>query len=241
MRLQHLFFCLLPVFFLSACQPASSGKHLFILSGQSNMARLDPSRTFTPTVAEAFGADRIIVVKSAQDGQPIKRWYRDWENPDQAIKNTEYDLYDSLMVKVNKAILEEEIASVTFLWMQGERDARQSWGEVYEESLHGLYQQLCKDLGRDDIHFVVGRLSDFDLTNQRYPHWIKVREAQVSVANSSPNFTWIDTDDLNDGINQQGKEIKNDLHLSEEGYAELGKRFAKAAIETIQKAKDNPK
>ncbi|HKK75241.1 MAG TPA: sialate O-acetylesterase [Saprospiraceae bacterium] len=240
MRPQRLFFCLLSVFFLSTCQPASSGKHLFILSGQSNMARLDPNRTFIPTVADAFGAEDIIVVKSAQGGQPIKRWYRDWKNTDQTIKNTEYDLYDSLMVKVNNAILEEEIASVTFLWMQGERDARQSWGEVYEESLHGLYQQLSADLGRDDIYFVIGRLSDFDMGNERYPHWTKVREAQVSVANSSPNFSWINTDDLNDGINQQGKEIKNDLHLSEVGYAELGRRFAEAAIEKIQEVRDTP-
>lgn len=232
MRINQLIFITVCCLILTACQ---AGKHLFILSGQSNMARLDPSETFTPALAEAFGKNQIIVVKSAQGGQPIKRWYCDWQLPDQPVPNQEHDLYDTLMHKVSQAIQNEKIATVTFVWMQGERDARQSWGEVYAESLQGLYQQLCKDLDRNDINFIIGRLSDFDLNNQRYPHWTKVREAQMQVANTNPRFTWINTDDLNDGFNQQGKEIKNDLHLSEEGYATLGRRFAQAAIEGIRK------
>lgn len=226
-------FLLLSSILFSSCQDKPDGKHLFILSGQSNMARLDPANTFIPSLAEAFGADQIIVVKSAKGGQPIQRWYRDWKIPGQPTKNLSHDLYDSLMTKVNLAIQGKKIATITFLWMQGERDARQSWGTVYEESLLGLYQQLCADLNRTDINFVIGRLSDFDLNNQSYPHWTMVREAQVKVANSAAHFTLINTDDLNDGINQQGQEISNDLHLSVEGYATLGKRFAEASIQLI--------
>ncbi|GAB5554364.1 MAG: sialate O-acetylesterase [Saprospiraceae bacterium] len=230
------------LFFLTNCQIKPKGKHLFILSGQSNMARLDPANTFTPAIAAALGSENILVVKIAQGGQAIKRWYRDWQLPDRnpaPIQNPKSDLYDSLMTKVNQAILEEEIASVTFIWMQGERDAKQAWGDVYEESLLGLYRQVCEDLNRNDINFVIGRLSDFDLQNNRYPHWTRIREIQVKVAESAPNFAWVNTDDLNDGLNQRGEEIKNDLHLSEEGYALLGERFAKAAIELIQTSNKN--
>jgi len=50
--------------------------HLFILSGQSNMAGLNPQISFTPTVETAFGKENVIVVKDAKGGQPIMRWYK---------------------------------------------------------------------------------------------------------------------------------------------------------------------
>jgi hypothetical protein len=43
-----------------------------------------------------------------------------------------------------------------------------------------------------------------------------------------------DTDDLNDGKNRGGKDIKNDLHYSAEGYKTLGKRFAESALNLIK-------
>ena len=58
-----------PITILAACLllPASAlfageGKHLFILSGQSNMAGLDPAVSFTPAVTAAFG-DRAPSVR----------------------------------------------------------------------------------------------------------------------------------------------------------------------------------
>jgi lysophospholipase L1-like esterase len=54
------------------------------------------------------------------------------------------------------------------------------------------------------------------------------------VAGSSPRFSWINTDDLNDGLNRKGKQIKNDLHYSAEGYKTLGKRFAQSALKLIK-------
>ena len=44
----------------------------------------------------------------------------------------------------------------------------------------------------------------------------------------------VDTDDLNDGVNRRGKEIRDDLHYSASGYVELGKRFAKESIQLIK-------
>ena len=106
---------------------------------------------------------------------------------------------------------------------------------MYEASLRGLHAQLSADLKRTDIGFVIGRLSDFDMANKRYPHWTMVREAQMNVAESSPRFALVNTDDLNDGKNRRGKEIKDDLHYSAEGYKTLGKRFAESALKLIVK------
>ena len=117
--------------------------------------------------------------------------------------------------------------------MQGERDAREELGGSYKDNLIGLYDQLSIDLERDDINFVIGRLSDFDMYNQRYPDWTLIREIQVEVANSNSRFDWIDTDDLNDGLNARGGSISNDLHMSVEGYKIMGERFADKAIKLI--------
>tara|TARA_Y100001954_G_scaffold104805_1_gene114056 strand:+ start:282 stop:986 length:705 start_codon:yes stop_codon:yes gene_type:complete len=214
---------------------ADNAKHLFILSGQSNMQGHRPQEAFTPAVEKALGKGNVIVVQDALGGQPIQRWFKDWKSPAGEKPKTTGDLYDRLMSKVNSEIKGEKLKTVTLIWMQGERDAKMLWGPVYEASLLGLHAQLSTDLKRTDIGFVIGRLSDFDLGNKRYPHWTKVREAQVKVADSSPRFVWVDTDDLNDGKNRRGKEIKDDLHYSAEGYKTLGKRFAESALKLITK------
>ncbi len=225
------------ILMLSSCIAKQEGKHLFILSGQSNMVGLKPEESFSPTVEAAFGKDQVIVVKDAKGGQPIRRWYRDWQAPAGKEIKARPDLYDSLMAKVHQAIQDESIASVTFIWMQGERDAREQLGEVYEHSLKGLYSQLSQDLGREDLHFIIGRLSDFDMQDEKYPHWTMIRDIQVKVAESDPRFDWVNTDDLNDGLNRNGKEIKDDLHMSARGYVTMGERFAAKAIEGTTKKK----
>ena len=227
-------FCL-----LSPCIAQENGKHLFILSGQSNMARLNPQESFTPTVREKFGSQNIIVIKNAKGGQPIRRWYKDWKPLKGDEPKAKPDLYNKLMVKVKKAIKNEKIATVTFVWMQGERDSKDKQANVYERSLIGLYKQLSNDLDRKDVNFVIGRLSDFGMSSKRdiHPEWKAVREIQVKVAESNPRFSWVNTDDLNDGVNHKGKEIKDDLHMSVKGYITLGKRFAGKSIELIEKHK----
>ena len=212
-----------------------SKKHLFILSGQSNMLLLDPDESFVPTLGKQFGKENIVVVKYAKGSQPIRRWYRGWKPLTGNEPKAEPYLYDSLMVKAHKALKHRKFATVTFIWMQGERDARMKFGEVYERSLTGLYKQLSADLGREDINFVIGRLSDFDMQNKRYLHWTMVRDSQEKVGGSNPRFAWINTDDLNDGVNRSGQIIANDLHMSAKGYNIMGKRFADKSIELIFK------
>jgi len=242
MKTNSIIFLCLMAFLISSCGSIRNvskqeGKHLFILSGQSNMARLNPEESFTPTINEKFGEENVIVVKDALGGQPIRRWYRDWKPLQGNEAMAQGDLYDVLMAKVYPAIENESIATITFIWMQGERDAREQHGEVYEKSLKGLYRQLSQDLERKDINFIIGRLSDYDMQNENYPHWTMIRDIQVKVAESNLRFDWINTDDLNDGVNSEGKEIKNDLHMSAEGYIIMGKRFAEKSIKLIENTK----
>jgi hypothetical protein len=224
----------LVVMLVSSCVPIPEAKHVFILSGQSNMAGLDLKESFIPKVEAKFGKENIIVIKDAAGGQPIRRWCKDWKPLEGNESKAQPNLYDSLMTKVNAAVGNVKIKTVTFIWMQGERDAREKLGEVYENSLIGLYSQLSNDLNRKDVNFLIGRLSDFDIQNTTYPHWTMIRDIQVKVAQSNPRFDWINTDDLNDGLTRGGKEISNDLHMSAKGYVLMGERFANKAMQLIE-------
>ena len=237
MKIKTTILLSLMAFIIYSCTDVHEGKHLFILSGQSNMQGLLPDESFTPTIEDEYGKENVIVVKSAFGGQPIRRWVKDWKPLVGDEPMAQPDLYDTLMTKIHRVIEKEQIATVTFIWMQGERDAREKLGEVYEKSLIGLHHQLSDDLERDDINFIIGRLSDFDMSNEKYPHWTMIRDIQVKVADSKPFFDWVNTDDLNDGVNRNGQEINNDLHLSAEGYVILGERFAEKAIQLNKKRK----
>ena len=122
-----------------------------------------PEEAFTPSIKAALGNDKVIIVQDAMGCQPIKRWWKSWKTINGKISKSNGDLYERLMFKVRKFIKGEKINSITFIWMQGERDANMGLGQVYEDSLKGLYTQLSNDLGRKDINYVIGRLSDFDL------------------------------------------------------------------------------
>jgi hypothetical protein len=228
---------LLSIVIFTSFTEKNDGLHLFILSGQSNMELLKPEESFLPILESKFGKNNIIVAKYALGTQPIRKWHRDWKPSKGDNSKAEPYLYDSLMKKVYPAIKNKKIATITFIWMQGERDAKKSRGEVYERSLIGLYNQLCTDLERTDVNFIIGRLSDFGISNKTHPHWSMIRDIQVKVAKSNPRFGWINTDDLNDGFTRKRKVIQNDIHMSADGYKIMGERFAYKAIELIESNK----
>ena len=224
------------ILFLGANLQSSEGKHLFILSGQSNMQRLNPDVSFIPAVKKAIGKN-VIVIKDSHGGHPISRWYKNWVDVKGNKPSRTGDLYDRLMKKVDPAVKGQKLLSVNFIWMQGERDARMNHGDVYTKSFLGLIDQVKSDLEFDNVNFVIGRLSDFGMTHKDYKHWIKVREVQVKLAENHPRGEWVNTDDLNDGKNHRGRMLKNDLHYTPEGYKKLGQRFADKAIALIKKYK----
>ena len=203
---------------------------LFILSGQSNMAGLNPDVSFTPALTNAFPKDDVIVVKEAVNGQPIRKWYKQWKPaPGQAMPpgGGIGQLYDQLVTKVRDAIQSKARPdSVVFVWMQGEADAK-GYGSVYEESLRGVIKQLRDDLKRPDMGVVIGRISDFGNSDTNRPDWNLIRRVQVKIAESDPLAAWVDTDDLNGPA--------NGLHYDRQGYATLGSRFAARAIELIRR------
>jgi hypothetical protein len=236
-KLTLFLLCLLPfgVALASAAETTQKKTHLFVLSGQSNMAGLKPETSFTPAVENALGKENVIVVKKAQSGAPIRGWYKDYQYPDHreiADRSKIGHLYDALITSVKTATAGKSYDTVTFVWMQGERDAKEQLSEVYANSFKGIIAQLQKDLKKDKINFVIGRISDFDMQNKKYKHWTKIREIQVKLAEDAENGAWVDTDDMNNKKGQQG--VGGGLHYNKEGYKALGQAFADKAVALLK-------
>ncbi len=216
--------------------------HLFILSGQSNMAGMDPETGFMTEAKKLFKDEKVVYIKVAKGGQPICRWLEEWQ--DIAKKN---ELDERLIKRIHKGgkvefyqpILDQykemvkkhpKFKSVTFCWMQGERDASGGAEAVYKDALKLLITHLRRDLKRPDMNFVIGRISDAAL--QR-PSWVAVRKAQHEIANEDPRGAWVDVDDLNN--REKDGKIINAVHYTRpEGYVVLGERFARQGYALIK-------
>ena len=228
-----------------AGESADDGRHLFILSGQSNMVGMDPELSFTPAVTKAFGKDKVLVVKDAHSGQSIRSWCKsNHEFPPPTtgrVPKVRGELYDSLIKKVKAAIEGQSLETVTFVWMQGESDLNNT---AYDAYLKELLGQLEADLAFKKINLVIGRISDSGLDMQkRLEGRLNIRRIQKEFAEAHPRAAWVDTDDLNDRKN--GDKHVNDLHYTSDGYRLLGARFAEKAIGLIKrgdqgKAEPNP-
>lgn len=214
-----------------------SGKHLFILSGQSNMRKPLPE-SFRDAVSAVFGADNVIVVTHAHPSQPIRQWYKDWTPPEgmEADDKPNGQLYNALMGRVKKAIEGKTIDTVTFIWMQGEADAGKGWGSVYEKSFLGVLDQIKKDLNRQQINFVIGRINDYWLPANGTKDGDVVRAVQKKLGEEHANGDWVNTDDLNMGVNPWGGYEVAGGHFPPSAYVVLGKRFAHRAVKLIDPA-----
>tara|TARA_B110000116_G_scaffold272312_1_gene296526 strand:+ start:4363 stop:5112 length:750 start_codon:yes stop_codon:yes gene_type:complete len=178
----------------------ASGRHLFILSGQSNMQRLKVGRSFTPLVTCALGGDdAVLVVKEAWGGQSIRRWCHNWQSapgiavPAQESHRRSGDLYDRLLQSVLTAISHASppaaVVSVTLVWMQGEEDAQPHLAPVYGKNLRLMLQRLKRDLllaGQSDavskgLKLILGELNDYGLGLAIEPHWRQIQAQQQAL------------------------------------------------------------
>ena len=212
-----------------------AGRHLFILSGQSNMTGTVRD-AFADRVRERFGEENAVVVMCMKSGRGIRFWVADYGQPagrgltDNKM-NSNGQEYKPLIKAVMAVAKDQSFDTVGFIWMQGESDANNRLSEVYEESFIKLIEQLEKDQGRDDLYFVIGRINDYARSRPDNEHWRRVRESQVKLG-KTPGNAWIDTDDLNGGDAEQPN---GDIHFPRKGAVSLGQRFADKAMELIDK------
>ena len=217
------------------CDAADKPVHLFILSGQSNMAGMDPNLGFVPEAADQFPDAEVVYIKVARGGQPIRLWVSQWNEIaarhelNSKVDGTKY--YEPILTQFQQLVKKHpNPASVTFCWMQGERDAKEALSAAYPDAMKQLIENLRNDLKQPKMNFVIGRLSDFGKADNT--HWQAVRKAQVAVADADERGAWVDCDDLND--KGEGDKKRNDLHYTKEGYELLGRRYVRQAKALIE-------
>ena len=214
---------------VNADEPKTS-KHLFILSGQSNMTGTVKG-AFANRVAERFGKENAVVVMHMKSGRGIRFWVADYGQPtgrgltDKKM-NSNGQEYKPLIEAALAATKDEPFDTVSFIWMQGESDANSRLSEVYEVSFFKLIKKLKKDLARDDLHFVIGRINDYARSSANNEHWQSVRETQVKLG-KTPGNAWVDTDDLNGG---DANKPDGDIHFPKKGACIPFQRRAKTMI-----------
>lgn len=225
--------------FIHLLSPANGEEtHLFILSGQSNMAGLKEARdnSFLSELAKLMPDANVQHIKVARGGQPIRLWVAEWDaiaqkqGLDPLSQQPIY--YPQIINAYNEKFGgDSKPDSVTFLWMQGEKDAKTQLDAAYEASLQQLIANLRRDLRMPKMNVVIGRISDHSPGAEFQTAWDNVRNTQVAIAKSDPRGAWVDTDDCNNKT-KNGKAV-DDLHYTPEGYDLFGRRLARQAVRLI--------
>jgi arylsulfatase len=220
-----------------AAEAAKAPRHLFILSGQSNMTG-GLEKGFKETVTRALGNDQVAIVRHCKPGRGIRFWIADYELPADhpshgKLKAGNGEEFPKLIEAARSAGDPKTFDTVTFVWMQGESDANRDLGVAYERSFNTLRERIETELGIGKMRFVIARISDHGLHGKEAEGWKRMREVQQKIAEDDPLGAWIDTDDLNggDAQNPQGE-----LHYPGDQYPKLGERLANAALKLMSGA-----
>ena len=146
-------------------------------------------------------------------------------------KDGEVEFYQPILDQYKEMLKKHpKFNSVTFCWMQGERDANGGGQPAYKDALKLLISKLRRDLERPDMNIVIGRLSD---AGEKKESWAAMRKIQMEIVDEDPSGAWVDCDDLNDKM-VKGK-MQSVVHYNRpEGYNVLGQRFARQGFALIR-------
>lgn len=126
-----------------------------------------------------------------------------------------------------------------YIWMQGEADSEQDqWANAYGHNLPLLIEDMREavadavaDPDAESRPFVIGKIAP-DFANRNNDARLQaVRAAQDACARDLKNVYTVETDDLHIG----GGNGSDDWHFNAGDMYELGKRFAKTALEHLAK------
>lgn len=234
MKLHSIFISLISLTMAVTSVAEEKSGHLFILSGQSNMTG-ELKDGFASTVTKTLGAEKVTIVHQCRSGRGIRFWVKDFDLPEGhpfhgKLKGGNGEDFPPLVELVKNAGDAAKFKTVSFIWMQGESDAGRDLGPAYERSFKVLTERLKKEIGIEQMHVVIGRISDFGLVGETADGWKRMREIQQKIAEADPLGDWIDTDDLNGG---DEKNPNGNLHYPPAESIKLGERFGEAALKQL--------
>lgn len=183
----------------------------------------DGKDTFGPEIGFGHEMARIMpgtdirLIKYAASGTAL---HDDWSP---VVKGAQYRRFmetaNAALKDLRHSDTDFEIAAM--LWFQGESDALEGQGDVYERNLIDFIAHMRQQFEMPNMPFVIARVLSY--YGRKNGHAQIVREAQVRVAASDPYSAWFDTDDspIIDPVN-------NPAHYNAEGNLINGRRFAAA-------------
>ena len=194
-------------------QPAAEPLHF----DKPNIVGVGPGFAFGKAMAEYKKDVRIGLIPCAAGGSPISSWTEGGYH-----SQTKSHPYDDALRRARIAVQSGVIKGI--IWHQGESDSKPERSKVYQAKLEELIGKFRRELGDDDLPFVVGKLGDFYVA--RNPNAKTINTILEKIPLTVKNTACADT---------TGLTPKNDLvHFDAKSERELGRRYAEWMIKLEQ-------
>lgn len=171
-------------------------------------------KTFGIQLAEANPDITIGLIPCAVGGSPIDSW-----KPGEFYKPTNSHPWDDAIKRAKVAMEKGKLKGI--LWHQGESDSNDKSAASYEGKLRTLIGAFRKELGRDDVPFIIGQLGQFEEIEWKEPRK-QVDAAQQDIAKTVPKTAFVSST----GFKHKG----DDVHFDSASLREFGKRYAEAYL-----------
>ncbi len=172
-----------------------------------------PGLAFGKAIAGYKERVRIGLIPCAAGGSPISSWtvggYHD---------QTKSHPYDDAIIRAKAAMQNGVLKGV--IWHQGESDCKPDKVQVYRAKLVELIARFRKDLGDENLPFVVAGLGDFYVAKN--PNAESINRILEKIPGIVENTACVDVS----GLTHKG----DVLHFDSRSSRELGRRYAEQMI-----------
>jgi len=190
-------------------EPAKDPLHF----DKPGMVGVGPGLAFGKAMADYKKHVRIGLIPCAAGGSPISSWTRGGYHD-----QTKSHPYDDAITRAKAAMKKGVIKGI--IWHQGESDSKPELVKVYQANLEQLIADFRRDLGDENLPFVVGKLGEFYV--ERNPNAESINKILERIPLTVQNTACVDV---------AGLTPKSDLtHFDVESARELGRRYAEQMI-----------
>jgi len=194
-------------------QPAVEPLHF----DKPKIVGVGPGLAFGKAMAEHKKRVRIGLIPCAAGGSPISSWTEGGYH-----NQTKSHPYDDALKRARIAMQSGVIKGI--IWHQGESDSKPEQAKVHQAKLEELIDKFRRELGDDNLPFVVGKLGEFYVA--RNPNAKTINEILERIPLTVTNTACADS---------AGLTPKSDLvHFDAKSERALGRRYAEWMIKLEQ-------
>lgn len=162
----------------------------------------------------------IVLIPCAVGGSSIDQWLGN-------AFHRNVKLYGNFKKRANFAKSVGIIKGV--LWHQGESDAHLNGLPLYQNKLEKLFQKFRIDLDNAKLPILVGELGEYAEPEKRNKNWKSLNTILHQMNKKDKNLSIVSSKGL--------KSNPDKIHFNSEAQRELGKRYAKQYLTTLNQKK----